>query len=157
MAIERILTDVRPPASGIGFVGGLIGLGGGLLALVLAVSLYAYVNGLAHVPRAIEVNTRSDNLRYPFHAFLGAALNYFDSAPRSAALQWLRAAAHARSAADLDQAAQGMSAAMRRMSSPTQLASEMCDLTGRRYPDPRMAAALERAGIDCVSGSRLIQ
>jgi hypothetical protein len=58
--------------------------------------------------------TQRGGIAYPAHATLGTVLERFDLSPAATAVQWLKAAAHARSDAELEWAARGISAAVAR-------------------------------------------
>jgi hypothetical protein len=66
------------------------------------------------VPAWLDDLTQRSAIAYPAHAALGTVLERLDLSPAATAAQWLKAAAHARSDAELDWTARGISAAVAR-------------------------------------------
>lgn len=108
------------------------------------------ISSTALVPSWVERAVKRDEVAYPFHATLGTALNQFSCQPLATGLQWFKAAAHARSAADLDQAAEGLSSARERGESGEALASDLCRNLARGREGGQQMAALAKAGIQCA-------
>jgi hypothetical protein len=66
------------------------------------------------LPTWLDSLTQRSGIAYPAHAALGTVLERLDLSPAATAVQWLKAAAHARSDAELDWTARGISAAVAR-------------------------------------------
>jgi len=84
---------------------------------------------------------------YAIHAFLGAVLNRLDGSPLAAAVQWVKAASHARSPADINRAAQGIATALRRSGNNQDVHVMVCALFD--HGSPSVQTAVVRAGIHC--------
>jgi hypothetical protein len=74
----------------------------------------ADLSKLLRLPRWLDAVTGHDLVAYPLHASFGSALNLLGAPPRVAALEWMKAAAHARSAAAVARVAAGLAEAQRR-------------------------------------------
>ena len=66
------------------------------------------------VPRSVDRYLQRDRVAYPVHATLGWGFERLGVPPQAAALQWVKAAFHARSDAQLDQTARGLADALAR-------------------------------------------
>jgi hypothetical protein len=84
---------------------------------------------------------------YPAHAALGTLLGALDLSPPATAVQWLKAAGHASSDADLDRAARGISAAFRRDEEQRQVIQTICKL--RELGNADQVSAVARSGVPC--------
>jgi hypothetical protein len=90
----------------------------------------------------------ADRLAYPAHAALGTGLNVLHGPPRAAAIQWIKAAAHARSPADTEQAGRGLAEAAWRAPADDPIERALClDVIGGR--SPQQLAAVQAAGLRC--------
>jgi hypothetical protein len=58
--------------------------------------------------------TQLDSIAYPAHAVVGTVLSAIGLSPTATAVQWFKAAAHARSKTDLERVARGITAALER-------------------------------------------
>lgn len=72
------------------------------------------VTGALALPPWLDELTRHGVVAFPAHAALATTLETLDLSPAATATQWLKAAAHADSEAEIDGAAQGISAAVAR-------------------------------------------
>jgi hypothetical protein len=111
-----------------------------------------------HLPRWIEAVLSHDRVAYPLHAVIGSALNGADGPPSAAGLEWLKAAAHARSEGAIERVARGLILARQRaqgadlegMLGAALVSRVTCsgrDVAMRR----RQLAALTRAGMQVES------
>lgn len=141
-----------------------------LLLVFLAVPTVVGVNRVCGTPVDVSGTTRlpdwlvnlkeRDEIAFPLHAWLGAGLVRLGCEPTAAGLQWVKAAAHARSADDLDQAVAGLIAARANAGagpsggSPDRFEAEVCGYLTGGSVGPNQAAALARAGLDCPSVPR---
>ena len=114
----------------------------------------ADLSKLLHVPLWLDAVLANDRVAFPLHVLLGRLLNRLDAPPRAAGLEWLKAAAHARSEHALEIVVQGLVSTGRRaraddfasrlhMAVVNQVTCHGRDVTMRR----RQLAALERAGM----------
>ena len=74
----------------------------------------ADLSEMLHLPRWRDAIVTHDRVAFPLHAIIGAACNAVDGPPAWAAMEWLKAAAHARSAAQAAAAVRGLAAALER-------------------------------------------
>jgi hypothetical protein len=122
----------------------------GFLGLVLLVSIPKLTQHIP-IPSGLRELKQNDAVAYPAHAAIGGALNRIGATPGLAGIQWLKAAYHARSEAELDQAARGIGAAAAGRPAADQVGAELCAV--RSAPDAagagRQVEALMRAGITC--------
>ncbi len=110
---------------------------GVVVAAVLARVLTAQgdVTGRLGLPAAAEQFLQRDSVAYPLHAALGATLNLLGGPPTAAGVQWLKAAAHAVSDAQLERAVQGIGEAAARDGDGARVRAAVC---------PRLARILEQ-------------
>jgi uncharacterized protein DUF3105 len=92
-----------------------------------------------------------DTVAYPSHAALGSALNRLGGPPRAAAAHWVKAAAHARSQADIRRAADGIAAARGRGDDHPSVDASLCRMAARGSPTVQVAVAL--GGARCAADS----
>lgn len=88
-----------------------------------------------------------DSVLYVAHAGMGAALNVAGAPARLAALQWTKAASHARTPAEETEAARGISAARARSLNPRELDALLCTVAS--HGSPRVIGAIEAAHSGC--------
>ena len=110
---------------------------GVVVAAVLARVLAAQgdVTGRLGLPAAAERFLQRDSVAYPLHAALGATLNGLGGPPTAAGVQWLKAAAHAVSDAQLERAVQGVGEAAARDGDGARVRAAVC---------PRLARIVEQ-------------
>ena len=101
------------------------------------------------ISRAARALTQCDETLYPYHAALGAALGFLPFDPEPAALQWLKAGAHARSSAEVEVVSSGLAAARRRSHSLPQFDADLCAAAGKSFTRAQQADAVAQAGITC--------
>jgi hypothetical protein len=116
-----------------------------LIALVLAVG---GILGLSSARPSALARDLPDNVLFPFHAALGTFANAVGLSPLAAALQWTRAASHARSPAETAQAARGIAGARARAPTDRILKFTVCAL--HRRGSPRVMQATDEAGLGCA-------
>jgi hypothetical protein len=135
-----------------------------ILIAVLAIGLFVVAGVLAVGVYLVSTTSVSSNWRvpfagkvaYPVHAMLGAVLNQVGAASPAAEIQWVKAAAHARSPEEVDRAARGVIAASRRSGIEPQpyglrrapLVIELCAAV-LRSEDPAQLAVLHSHGVRC--------
>ena len=129
------------------------------LCLVLVVG-----SGLAHVllrvlmaqgdvtrrlglPAAADDLLQRDEVAYPVHATLGAILNRLGGSPEAAGIQWLKAATHATTDAQLERAVHGIGEAAAQDGDGARVRAAVCERLKRildrwppQAPDARPAA-----------------
>ena len=99
------------------------------------------------LPSWVDALTRRPEVAYPSHAALGTALEVLGGEPSVVALQWFKAAAHARSEADVERAARGIAAALQRGPDDHRLVPTLCTL--RDLGNPAQVRALAGSGLTC--------
>lgn len=106
------------------------------------------VGGTTRLPAWAVALKSQDDVAYPAHAVVGTLLDRLACNPAGAGLQWLKAAAHARTSAEVERSAQGLAAAKERSESARAFDASVCQfVTGALGPGQRAAAA--RAGLPC--------
>src|SRR6188768_3072054 len=94
-----------------------------LVTVRLAVRVYSRpldVSGRWQLPEAIQAVIERDEVAYPAHVLLATVLEATRAAPAAVGLQWVKAAAHARNAAQMQRATTGLVEAQQRTSSPAE-------------------------------------
>jgi hypothetical protein len=120
-----------------------------LLGIVALIGLGIYLSRTTSV-RSNWPLPLADRLAFPAHAAIGTALNLAHTSPRAAAIQWIKASAHARSPAETERAALGLAEAARRAGTNEPMERVLCpDVLGGR--SPQQLAAVEKAGLKCDS------
>ncbi len=89
----------------------------------------------------------ADGTRYAVHAALGSTLDQLGGSPSKAALQWVKAAAHVRSQAELRRAAAGIATA-RQQGGPG-IDAVLCPQAAHGAPSVQVALAL--GGVPCAA------
>jgi hypothetical protein len=123
-----------------------------LLGMAAAVRVCAApldVSGTAPPPAFVASGKENDAVAYPAHVALATTLEAFHCSATATGLQWLKAAAHARSAAEVARAASGLSAARQRSSAADPLGSALCEFLRGGTASAGQASALAQAGIVC--------
>jgi hypothetical protein len=108
------------------------------------------VSGTTRVPAEIDLVKSRDDVAYSAHGILGTLLERLGCQPAATAVQWLKAAAHARTEAELERAARGIFAARQRSQSASQLEVDFCSAVAQGIAGPRQATALAEAGFHCA-------
>jgi hypothetical protein len=131
-------------------------LGVGLLAtLKIVARIYTRpldIGGFVRLPRPLQAIKERDGIAYPLHAILGAALNLTGGLPLAAGYQWIKAAAHARSTAELERAASGLARARNRSRLEDDFDGALCAYLGGGF-HRRQARAMSMAGLRCLEGA----
>lgn len=117
---------------------------------VAATCLTALVTVLVYVaftlqspdPPSLELGV-SDGIAYATHAALGSALNAVSISPQAATIQWLKAASHARSDAEVQRAGSGIERAVANSRSNRSVLQTICliDEEGSPAVDQAVSAA----------------
>jgi hypothetical protein len=135
-------------------------LGAATLAVTgpLFVRLASSTNSTARVqlPSRIESFTERDDLAYPFHRALGIVFGLAPATAEAAAVQWLKAASHARSPDEMARAVRGMMQARDRAGDPATVTARLCTVTEWMptvtvWDDTRALQAIRGAGVVCRS------
>jgi hypothetical protein len=110
-----------------------LGAGSAAVALVGAVVLLALLlrrpldlSRDGSLPGWLDRLIHQDAVAYPAHAGLGALLEGLRFPPEAVGLQWLKAAAHARTAGQAERLGSGLAATRQRASDPDQLDAALC-------------------------------
>lgn len=101
------------------------------------------------IPGWLERQSRRDAVAYPIHAALGTILNAVGSSPVGASIQWYKAAAHARTADEVERAAHGIMAARQRDPDGESVDAALCAPIVRRGARVTQVAAMGQAGLPC--------
>jgi hypothetical protein len=109
------------------------------------------VSGSFPLPSVVERIKDRDGVAYPVHLFLGTVLEWITYPPDAVAIQWFKAAAHARTSAELGRAAQHLAQARQRAADTGAFDTWLCGVAARR-PFENGRWAIEQAGISCPGG-----
>jgi hypothetical protein len=115
----------------------------------------ANVSETLHFPKWLDDLVSQDRVAYPIHATLGSALNWLGGPPLAAAVEWLKAAAHARSRAGLARAARGIAAARRRCADPDRLATTLSASVVHGHSPRKPVAAMRRKQLTAMARAGL--
>ena len=118
----------------------VVGVGTASLLLRL-LTAQGDVTGRLALPAVADEHLQLDEVAYPAHATLGAFLNHFGASPEAAGVQWLKAAAHATTDAQLERAVLGIGEAIARDGDGARVRAAVCQrlkrILDRRPPqDP---------------------
>lgn len=108
------------------------------------------VSGTRDIPAWVRPVKENDAIAYPAHVLLGTVLQATGCTPAATAVQWLKAAAHARTPDEVAQAAAGIREARARGDLTTEADRQrLCAYV--RGPDvrPEQRAALAQADLNC--------
>jgi hypothetical protein len=114
-------------------------------SVVSADSLNA--TGALALPGWLDELTHRSVVAYPAHAALGTALEALDLSPSATGVQWLKAAAHATSDADIERTARGIAAAQARDDDNGRVLRTLCAL--KEFGNPGQVRAVARANVRC--------
>jgi hypothetical protein len=92
------------------------------------------------LPPWLESLTERNGVAFPAHAAVGTVFEKLNLSPAATSLQWFKAAAHARSESELEQAAHGISAALARDCDDSRAARTLCLLQPLGNPAQRQLA-----------------
>lgn len=109
------------------------------------------ISGSAVLPGPLAGLKDRDEIAYPAHSTLGTILQEFGCEPPAIGLQWLKAAAHARSSAEVERAVGGLSAALRASPAPAELERQLCLYVATGFARRQQAAAAAAAGLRCAA------
>jgi hypothetical protein len=121
---------------------------------VLAASQPRDFTGRLPLPNWLEAFMRRDGVAYRAHAVLGRTLNTLRGPPVAAGVQWLKAVAHARSDAEIAEAAHGIALARARGGDSQGLETVLCAALDDERRG-RQLAAMVRAGLSCAPEAEL--
>ncbi|HLI27343.1 MAG TPA: hypothetical protein VKZ60_09745 [Chloroflexota bacterium] len=139
-----------PPApSVLWLVGVLVALALGAGGLRLCVAPID-VSGGTTLGSTVAGAKANDALVYQAHASLGRLLGSLGCTSEAVGLQWLKAAAHARTDEQVVQAAVGLAAARARAAQPTAFDAQLCRYVARGFANAFQARAVATAGLRCA-------
>ena len=146
---ERVIVSrVVVAVSGLGLA--LLALVGVLMALELAVHVLSSrsLNSSTTLPLPAWIDdvTERPEVAFPIHVAFGTALETFDLSPPATAVQWFKAAAHARTDQHVEQAAQGIAGALAR-DEQQHMIPLLCTL--REIGNARQVQAANQSGLSC--------
>ncbi|MCC7371234.1 MAG: hypothetical protein IT306_22650 [Chloroflexi bacterium] len=101
------------------------------------------LNESPFVPEALAQWLDRDDVAYPAHAMLARVLDWTHADPAAVALQWLKAASHARTEAEADRADAGVNAARLKSANSAAFTEKVC-----RFLKPD--ESFQRGGLDCL-------
>jgi len=107
------------------------------------------VSGTTRLPDWLTVLKERDELAFPAHAALGNILTVLGCSPAASGLQWLKAAAHARTPPEITLASDGLLAVAEHFGSSQALSVVLCPFVAGGYARPSQQQAAERAGLVC--------
>ena len=125
----------------------------GLFSTGAVARLYAEpldVSGTTHLPRWLSTVKERDEIAYPAHVALGTLLNRLHGPP-AAGLQWVKAAAHARSPTEVERVGRGLATTRRRSDSPDHLEQTLCSYVAQGRTRPQQWTALAQTGLSCAA------
>src|SRR5436309_538172 len=131
-------------------IGLLLGLA--LIALItvrLGARVYSRpldVSGTWRLPPLIQAVKERDAVAYPAHVVLATVLEATHAAPTAVGLQWIKAAAHARTQAQMQRVAVGLAQAQQRTATPAHFSATLCPYV-RPSGRPLEYAAAQQAGL----------
>lgn len=99
------------------------------------------------LPGWLDDLTQARVIAYPAHAVLGTVFEALDLSPAATAVQWLKAAWHASSDAEVERTARGMAAALARDTTDRRTLRTLCNL--KEVGNPDQIRAVEQARIPC--------
>lgn len=128
---------------------GMLGLVGGARICGLPLD----VSGTIEAPPVVTTVKSQDDFAYVAHTALASMLGTLHCSPLATAVQWLKAAAHARSPAEVRQTASGLVATRTRDGPSDDFQRALCMFLAGRSVSPAQALALAEAGITCASAA----
>ena len=121
----------------------------GIATVVRICALPIDVSGTAQPASFVADAKGNDAIAYPAHVALAMALEAFRCSATATGLQWLKAAAHARSAAEVARAASGLAAVRERSSAAEPVQTALCEFLRGGIASASQARAMAQAGISC--------
>jgi hypothetical protein len=117
-------------------------------AAVLLISLLSGdISGEVAPPSPIDAILQRDSLAYPLHSLTARVVERVGGPPSVAAAQWVKAASHARSQVEVEDAGRGIRQARERAGDAMGLDASICAVLERAAP--RVRAAIELSGAAC--------
>lgn len=107
------------------------------------------VSGTTSLPAWVRAVKERDEIAFPAHLLLARSLTTLGCSPEAIALQWIKAAAHARTPEDLATTRDGLRSTTSPAGVATRVADDLCRRLGSRYASQAQQATVEEAGIDC--------
>lgn len=105
-------------------------------------------------PSPVAAFFKRDGVAFRAHAGLAMLIAGANGDPSAAGVQWVKAAAHARTDADLDRVSRGLVWAREHTDSVTTLQSTLCSYVENGYWTGVQQQAFEAAGFQCPSFRR---
>jgi hypothetical protein len=107
------------------------------------------VSGNVDLPHRVEQVKGRDGFAYRAHRWLGTALFRLDYPSDAVALQWLKAAGHARSQTETERAASYFKRARDQAESPAAFDSSICRWIVGRHLNAAQETVVARSGTRC--------
>jgi hypothetical protein len=125
---------------------------------VLVVAIFALLAGLTVAVSLFRPTSVRNNWPIPVdhriafsaHRLLGTVFDRVGASPTAVAMQWFKAAAHAKSTDEIEQAARGLATAAERATEDDRLEDRFCTLVAHGQV-PAQFAVVQRAGLQCDS------
>jgi hypothetical protein len=130
-------------------------VGGAIVALVACTAVARIflsadtlnATGALALPSWLDKVTQRSRIAYPAHAAVAAVLEMANLSPAATAVQWVKAAAHARSAVDVERTAKGIEAALARDGNDSRALRTLCTI--KDLGDPSQVRAIQQASLAC--------
>ena len=122
------------------------------LALLIPAHVRAQLvdaSGVTHVASWLAAVKEVDEVAFAAHAALGRSFCLLACDPAASGLQWLKAAAHARTPAQAARASEGLQKAAERIGSAQALADRLCRFVADGYANRNQQQIVEEAGLTC--------
>ena len=119
----------------------------GIATVVRICAVPLDMSGTAQPASLVADAKGNDAIAYPAHVALATTLEAFRCSATAAGLQWLKAAAHARSAAEVARAVSGLAAARERSSEEEPVQTALCEFLRGGIASASQARAMAQAGI----------
>ena len=124
---------------------------GALAAVVIGLALVGRdVSKTLRLPAWLETRIQRDEIAYPAHVVLARGFGLFRVSPLAEGLQWLRAAAHARSDDQIRTAGEGLRSVLARTETARhEQTTELLCQAATRAGRPAHSMVIALAGMDC--------
>jgi hypothetical protein len=107
-----------------------------------------------HTPGPVSAIIKRDGVAFRAHSLLAGLIARTNGAPSAVGVQWVKAAAHARTDAELQQVVQGLQWAQQRSAHQAELEPTLCAYVEDGWWTGLQREAFTSAGIQCSPGRR---